>query len=698
MPIVSRMTHLIGPEADRPRHRAARVAGVAGVAGVTGVALTVAAWGVWAPVPASGQAPPAPSATETFTYQGAVSQTAVVPADVSMADVRVVGGKGGGSHSGDTYITGGDGAQVSGVIAVTPGEVLTVEVGGVGGDVANNSTDPGEGGWGATGDGGRGGDSDYYLDGGGGGGASSLEIANCEGCASSTVAVAGGGGGGGGRGLFSGPYDGGPGGSSGATVDPGHNGKGPGAGKGGQGGANGVPSGGSGGGSGYALGGGGGGGGAGILGGTGGGGGVSGGGGGGGGGAGSSQVSSRLTDPSVVRGSTSDGNGLVVVAWANSALSCLDQTVQVPRDSPGVRVQLHCSEFSRPASFRIGVIPEHGHLDHRDLIKGTFTYVPLPGYGGPDSMTFQGLAGDLTSAPATVTFAIDQTVPPVTLTASSTHVVVGEAPVLTVTLPTDATGNVAFYDSDQPGTDKGIGNAPIANGVATLATPTQTLGVGTHAIYAAYNGDTKYTPNSSNVVNVTVSRAVPPMTLAVSSTDVVVGEAPVLTVTMPTDATGEVGFYDRDQSGAHHGIGIAAIVDGIATLATPTKPLGVGVHPIHASYGGDASYTANDSNVVDVTVSRAVPPMVLTASSTDIVVGEAPVLTVTMPAAATGDVRFYDSVLGDIGTAPVVDGIATLTPTKSLDVGTHLIYASYDGDANYLPNGSNVVVIAVRAP
>jgi hypothetical protein len=79
-------------------------------------------------------------------------------------------------------------------------------------------------------------------------------------------------------------------------------------------------------------------------------------------------------------------------------------------------------------------------------------------------------------------------------------------------------------------------------------------------------------------------------------------------------------------------------------------------------------------------------------------VGEAPVLTVTMPAAATGYVRFYDSVLGDIGTAPIVDGIATLTPTKSLDVGTHLIYASYHGDTRYGPNGSNVVVITVHAP
>lgn len=59
-------------------------------------------------------------------------------------------------------LTGGDGAEVTGRLIVTPGQVLTAKVGGYGGD-ANDDRYPGDGGWGATGRGGRGGfyDSDH---------------------------------------------------------------------------------------------------------------------------------------------------------------------------------------------------------------------------------------------------------------------------------------------------------------------------------------------------------------------------------------------------------------------------------------------------------------------------------------------------------------------------------------------------------
>jgi hypothetical protein len=245
-----------------------------------------------------------------FSYIGPVAQTAIVPPGAGAVDVRVTGGRGGGTwpyedHSG-AYVTGGDGAQVSGQIAVSPGEIMTLRVAGFGGD-ADAEFQPGKGGWGATGYGGRGG-SGSHGDGGGGGGATSIEIRG------ETVVIAGGGGAGGGRGFTVGVDAGGPGGSSGATVDPGHNGKGPGAGKGGGGAGHGEPAGGIGGKGSY-TGGGGGGGGAGATGGSGGGGGGFGGGGGGGGGAGSSRYTSRLEAPSVVRAGLNDGNGLVFLTW-----------------------------------------------------------------------------------------------------------------------------------------------------------------------------------------------------------------------------------------------------------------------------------------------------------------------------------------------------------------------------------------------
>jgi hypothetical protein len=372
--------------------------------------MAAAASSLWVSGVVSGQVSRALPVTETFSYRGHLAQSVVVPAGTTVAEVRAIGGKGGGAyensdHSGE-YYTGGDGAQVSGEIAVTPGQVLTVKVAEYGGD-SDYNRNPGKGGWGATGNGGRGGGA-THGDGGGGGGATSVEIAGCETCTHSLVLLAGGGGAGGGRGYIGG--GGGPGGSSGATVDPGHDGKGPGAGKGGGGGGNGTPAGG-GGGNGSNLGGAGGGGGAGSTGGSGGGGGGLGGGGGGGGGAGSSQITSRLTKHNIIRGGTSDGNGLVSITWNEvSAPVCPDQTVHVPQDSPGVHVQLHCEQTSRPTSFRIVALPDHGLLDHRDLIKGTFTYVPRPGFAGTDSMMFQALSGDAASAPSTVTFEVSSPV------------------------------------------------------------------------------------------------------------------------------------------------------------------------------------------------------------------------------------------------------------------------------------------------
>jgi hypothetical protein len=206
--------------------------------------------------------------TETFGYRGQVTQTVIVPEGASSAELRAIGGKGGGTYpksnkEGD-FVTGGDGAQVSGEIAVRPGQVLKLTVAEYGGD-ANHNINPGKGGWGATGTGGRGGGSSTG-DGAGGGGDTRVEIADCETCKSSPILVAGGGGGAGGTGFTLAFNRGGPGGSSGATVDSGHSGRGLGAGQGGSGGASGSGHG-LGGGDGSNTGGAGGGGGAGLRGG-----------------------------------------------------------------------------------------------------------------------------------------------------------------------------------------------------------------------------------------------------------------------------------------------------------------------------------------------------------------------------------------------------------------------------------------------
>ena len=93
-----------------------------------------------------------------------------------------------------------------------------------------------------------------------------------------------------------------------------------------------------------------------------------------------------------------------------------------------------------------------------------------------------------------------------TLTANSTALPSGSAPILTVKLPDDIDmGSVGFYDDQIPGSDKGIGVADIKAGVATLTSPTRPLPDGRNMIHASYGGEEGvYAATDSNVITVTV--------------------------------------------------------------------------------------------------------------------------------------------------------------------------------------------------
>ena len=175
-------------------------------------------------------------ATQTFDYTGN-QQTYTVPQGVSSLKLTVTGASGGSGYlplPGGNGGLGGPGAQVTGFLSVTPGQQLTINVGGGGGNAPD--TDGGGGGTGVddihANAGGGGGNSGGIGGGGGGGGggASSVvtELYN--------FVIAGGGGGGGGGGCFFG-YFGGFGGGAGPQTGPnggfGLSGSGVGAGAGG---------------------------------------------------------------------------------------------------------------------------------------------------------------------------------------------------------------------------------------------------------------------------------------------------------------------------------------------------------------------------------------------------------------------------------------------------------------------------------
>ena len=130
-----------------------------------------------------------------FDYTGA-EQSFEVPAGVTSLIVEAVGAAGGDGYNTDNDPDtvrglGGDGGRVIATVAVTPGEMLYIQVGGRGQDAAEGT--PGLGGYNGGGDGADSQFNPSYY-GAGGGGASDVRIGG-QGLADRVV-VAGGGGGG----------------------------------------------------------------------------------------------------------------------------------------------------------------------------------------------------------------------------------------------------------------------------------------------------------------------------------------------------------------------------------------------------------------------------------------------------------------------------------------------------------------------
>ena len=162
---------------------------------------------------------------QTTTYNSVGTNTFTVPAGVTSIQLTVIGGGGGGG--GNDRLAGSPGragARVSGTLAVSPGQPLTISVGsgGAGGTSDQGSAPGGNGGINSLGySGGRGSAAGPVpiSGGGGGGGAASAVLVN----GSPAVIAAGGGGGGGGgnhnpgQGVSPGGTSGGIAGSAGTT-------------------------------------------------------------------------------------------------------------------------------------------------------------------------------------------------------------------------------------------------------------------------------------------------------------------------------------------------------------------------------------------------------------------------------------------------------------------------------------------------
>jgi hypothetical protein len=678
-------------------------------------------------------ATPAAAATDTVTFSYSSNyQTFTVPAGVSTLYSVVDGGSGANGQGSYTGGGGEPGGEVAGDLAVTPGEVLTLWVGGAG--QANGgqgfgspSHDDFEGGSGGPGYGpGTG-------NGGGGGGASYLEAGG------QVMMLAGGGGGGGGSGTYDfgasseGGY-GSPGGfeptsdpvnpdSYANTYDAGY-----GQTSGGAGGtANGTDSDnggtGGGGGNGIDFGGGGGGGGGGYAicdpdhigcwsAGTGGAGGnLSAGGGGGAGG-------NSFADPS-----------LTGVAFGQSGLSAATAgqiTIQYgPVSATTVTSSAATANPGRPVTFDAFVDPADGSgtvtFDANGTAIAGCSSLPFISGGGTDweavcTTSALPLGSDTVTAAysgdgayagssGSTTETISKFATTTALTASPASPEVNTPVTLTAHVSTgDGGGSVAFTEANT--TLSGCGAVPLtASGTGYQATcVTSWAAAAEYAVTATYSGDAN-TDGSTGGLTVNVSGpAVTTTSLSMSTGLVTYGDEQVERLSVAVKSVSGTPAGTVTVKSGSTTVCTVTLASGSGTCGLPAAELAPPFEDLTASYGGSTGFAASSSGPLVLVVNKATSKTALTLSAAKVSYGdeEASHVSVTVTpqysGTPTGTVT-VKTVTGTLCTITLAAGKGTCTPTASqFPVGSTNLAATYNGNADFGTSASAAATLTVTKP
>ena len=193
------------------------------------------------------------------------------------------------------------------------------------------------------------------------------------------------------------------------------------------------------------------------------------------------------------------------------------------------------------------------------------------------------------------------------------------------------------------------------------------LNAGTYPVTVTYNGDENYeSPSVSGELKVNSVNA----SMDIDSNDISVGEVEIITVSLPSDANGNVTVTVDGKNYT------AEVKDGKAVISIPN--LSSGHKEVKISYSGDNNY-----NPAEDTVSFAVnklKPNMTSKSNAPIKSVEKLHVVVKLPKDATGTVTVI--VDGKKYSAKVKDGKAVFD-ISGLDPGKYNLKAQYSGDDKY---------------
>ena len=297
---------------------------------------------------------------------------------------------------------------------------------------------------------------------------------------------------------------------------------------------------------------------------------------------------------------------------------------------------------------------------------------------GTHSITavYLGDNNDLGTTPA-LTLTVQQATTGVVLATSGSPSTAGLPITLSATVTGNGsapTGSVTFYDGAVS-----VGTSPInAAGLGTISL--SSLTVGSHSLTAGYSGDAYNATSVSPAITQVVVKATTTTALTASASTTPVG-APVTFTATVTGSSGALGGTVQFMDGSTVIGSPSLTANGTAVLSTST--LIVGQHIITAVYLGDT----NDYGSTSAGLTHIVSPVTsiaLASSQNPISAGANVTFTAAVGGsepAPTGVVTFHDGSATLSAVTLNAAGVAVFN-TTSLALGTHLITASYGGDAN----------------
>ena len=317
---------------------------------------------------------------------------------------------------------------------------------------------------------------------------------------------------------------------------------------------------------------------------------------------------------------------------------------------------------------------------------------------GNHALTAQ-YAGDTSNAAGTsntVNALVQQASTATTLAADQATAPVGTTFVLTAQVNSvdgpAPTGSVSFAEGSST-----LGVGALISGQAAISL--NSLPPGVHNFVATYIGDTDSAPSSSHPIAVTVTQIATGTTLNTDINPLSAGAVLHLNATVAlspgaTTAGAMVGTVSFMEGGRLLGTDVLD-ANGHATLAVPG--LSVGPHSFTAVYSGATNYAGSTSAVVSEAVAQTATSVSLNASTATSLSGKVVTFNVVVASstgAPTGTVTLHEgsNTFGQASVTP--NGTASFT-VASLTVGSHVLVATYLGDANYSTSNSAGTPVAV---